>query len=77
MGGKSKLYEAIENNDLESIRYLVEQGANLRAYDDYALRLAAWYGHLEVVKYLLEQGANLHAKTTVHFDWLQKMAIWS
>jgi len=40
---------------------LVEQGADLHAQNDYALRLAAENGHLKVVKYLLEQGANLHA----------------
>ena len=58
MDNKSKLYKAIENNDLESIKYLLEQGANLQAENDQALRLAAENGHLKVVKHLVEQGAD-------------------
>jgi len=56
MEGKSKLYEAIKNDDLESVKILLQRGF----YNDYPLRKAARYGHLEVVKYLLEQGADLH-----------------
>ena len=58
MSGKAKLFEAVKNNDLESIKDLVEQGVDLHAADDGALRQAARYGHLEVVKYLLEQRAD-------------------
>ena len=39
--------------------FLVEQGANLHARDEDALRLADKYGHLDVVKYLVEQGADI------------------
>jgi len=48
---------------------LVEQGADLHAQNDYALRLAAENGHLKVVKYLLEQGANLHTKNDYALRW--------
>ena len=58
MGSNKELTEAIKNNDLESIKGWVEQGANLRAGDDWVLRLAALNSRLEVVKYLLERGAD-------------------
>ena len=58
MDSKSKVIEAVKNNDLENIKRLVEQGANLHADDEEALQWAAEKGHLEVVKYLLEQGAD-------------------
>ena len=61
MDSKSKVIEAVKNNDLENIKRLVEQGANLHADDEEALQWAAEKGHLEVVKYLLERGANLRA----------------
>ena len=62
MDSDVKFFEAIKNNNLESVKFLLEQGANLHAGDDYALKLAAINGYLELVKYLLEQGANLHAE---------------
>jgi ankyrin repeat protein len=43
------------------VRYLVNQGADIHANDDKALRCSARYGHLEVVRYLVGQGANIHA----------------
>ena len=58
MEGKSKLFVAARNNDLKSIKHLLEHGANLHADNDGALRKAAENGHLEVFKHLLEQGAN-------------------
>jgi ankyrin repeat protein len=38
----------------------VEQGADIHAKDDEALRCSAENRRLEVVKYLVEQGANIH-----------------
>ena len=43
------------------VKYLVDNGANIHADDDCALREAAVNGYLEVVKYLVEKGANIHA----------------
>ena len=64
-----KLLVAIENNDLESVKRWIKQGADLHADNDHALRMAAANGHLEVVKYLLEQGANLHADRDWPLRW--------
>ncbi|MHA1353556.1 MAG: ankyrin repeat domain-containing protein, partial [Candidatus Heimdallarchaeota archaeon] len=44
------------------VKYLVEQGADIHAKDDYALRWSAAYGHIDVVKYLVEHGADIHAE---------------
>jgi ankyrin repeat protein len=45
---------------VEIVEYLVENGADIHAENDVALRGAAFYGNLEVVKYLTEHGANIH-----------------
>jgi len=42
------------------VKYLLEQGANINANDDEALRVAAERGDLPMVECLLEHGANLH-----------------
>ena len=65
MDGKSELLEAVKNNDLESIKDLVEQGANLHTENEEALRCAAEKGHLEVVKYLID----LHASEDGALRW--------
>jgi ankyrin repeat protein len=46
---------------LDVVKHLVEQGADIHARDNAALRWATLNGHLDVVKYLVEQGANIHA----------------
>jgi ankyrin repeat protein len=47
--------------NLEVVKYLVSQGADITADDNHALRWASAYGHLKVVKYLVSQGADVHA----------------
>ena len=37
---------------LKVVKCLVKNGANVNAYDDYALKWASENGHTEVVKYL-------------------------
>jgi ankyrin repeat protein len=56
----SELDRAIEANDLEQVKRLVEAGADLTQMGDYdstPLANAAALGRLEIVKYLLEIGA--------------------
>ena len=55
------LEEAAEAGDLERVKYLVENGADIYTVDYNALSSASRYGHLEVVKYLVEKGADIHA----------------
>ena len=47
--------------DLAQVKLALEQGADIHAKDDSALRYAADSGHLEVVKFLFEKGADIHA----------------
>ena len=55
-----ELIEAIQYNNFKRIKYLIDYGADIHAYDD-ALSLSASHGHLEVVKYLVENDADIHA----------------
>ena len=59
---------AAENGHLEMVKYLVSQGANVNAQNDYADRRAAHYGHLETVKYLVSQGANANAQDNLCYQ---------
>jgi len=51
-GLNEKFFWAIENDQLETVEYLVECGADFRARNDEAVRFAAENGHLEIVNYL-------------------------
>jgi ankyrin repeat protein len=55
------LIEFAKIGDLNKIKLVLEQGAELHASNDYALINSAGNGHFEVVKYLVEQGADIHA----------------
>ena len=55
------LHERKDLNDVETWKFLVEQGANIHADKDSALRWASRNGYLEIVKYLVEHGADIHA----------------
>jgi len=46
---------------LAMVRFLAKRGANVRAYEDEALRRSAENGHLGVVCYLVRRGANVCA----------------
>lgn len=52
LGERMSLFE------VSTWEYLVEQGADIHANGDYALRWAAKNGHLDVVKYLVKQGVE-------------------
>lgn len=53
---------AIENDDLETVKKLIENGYDIHTYNDFILRDSAEYGYLNVVQYLVEHGANIHAE---------------
>ena len=50
-----------EWKNVEVMKYLIENGADVHADNDVALSCSAEMGHLEVVKYLIENGADIHA----------------
>ena len=51
-------------------KYLVSLGADIRAQNDYAVRLTSFFGHLDIVKYLFEQGADINTKNLFDFTAL-------
>ena len=48
--------KAAQNNQIDELKNLLEQGADIHANDDEALILSAKSGHLETVKFLVTQG---------------------
>jgi peptidoglycan hydrolase-like amidase len=58
MENDAALVLAAENGETDTVRALLDAGANVRAVDDLALWLAAKNGHTETVKVLLDAGAN-------------------
>jgi len=48
--------------DLQVIKDLVEEGADIHVDSDYALRWAGYKGNLDIVKFLVESGADVHAR---------------
>lgn len=46
---------------VETFKQLIAAGADIHVCEDYALRCAAYNGHIEVVKYLITAGADIHA----------------
>ena len=50
-----------ETGNIDHIRFLLNNGANIHALDYMALRFAAENGHKDVVELLLTCGANVHA----------------
>lgn len=59
-----KLIKAAKNGDLNQVKTLVSQGADIHARDDYALRWSAYNGHLEVVEFLKSCEATCEPKET-------------
>ena len=43
------------------VKFLIENGADVQAIDNHAIRLACIHNHPEVVKLLIENGANIYA----------------
>ena len=54
---QTTLFNGIENGRLDWVIVAVENGANVRVYNDQAVRNASRNGHLDVVKYLVSLGA--------------------
>ena len=54
---------------LDLVIIAVNKGADIRVYNDYAVRMASYNGHLEVVKYLVSQGADIRADNDYAVIW--------
>ena len=52
----------LSEGGVEVAKILLENGADVHAESDHALRWASRNGRLEVVKILLENGADVHAR---------------
>ena len=63
------LMRACSDGELDEVKALLKQGADIHAYDDDGLRWAAWGGHLDVARYLVEQGADIHARGDYTLRW--------
>lgn len=63
------LIDSIRDNDLQGVKEAIENGANIHADDDFALRWAASKGYLPIVKYLVEHGADIHAEDDYALRW--------
>jgi ankyrin repeat protein len=56
------LIKACKVGNLEEVKRLEEEGADIRIGRQAILRWAVLEGNLELVKYLVENGADIHAK---------------
>jgi ankyrin repeat protein len=50
--------ETWNNRYFEIVDYLIDNGSNIRACDNFALKMSIKYGYLEMVKYLVNLGSN-------------------
>lgn len=60
--GETPVHQAAKYNQMEALRFLVEQGGDVNARANQRttpLHLAAAFGEIEAVKYLLEKGAEV------------------
>jgi ankyrin repeat protein len=64
------LTEASDRGDLDTVKRMLEAGADVHTHNDRSLRLASEKGHEGVVEILLENGADVHAC----LDWALRLA---
>ena len=62
---KEQLHFAADEGDIDKVKELIENGADINAFDEdlsfTPLHYAVTEKHIEVVKYLLSKGANVNA----------------
>ena len=49
------------SRNLEEVKKLLANGADIHDFDDYAIKWASLNGNIEFVKILVEHGADIHA----------------
>ena len=78
--GDTALHHAARNGDLEIVKPLVSNGADVNATTDnnhFPLYCAAGHGHVETTRYLVENGADLQARFSdgkTVTEWLKQYA---
>ena len=70
MNRNEKLIDASSNGHTETVKVLLEHGADVHSSRDGALKWSSHRGHTETVKVLLEHGADVHADD----DWALRSA---
>ncbi|HNI94438.1 MAG TPA: ankyrin repeat domain-containing protein, partial [Leptospiraceae bacterium] len=79
--GNTPLHNAAESDDLDTVKYLIEKGADIRIKDkdgNTPLHKAAESGELNIVKYLIQKGADVNAKNNQGFtasEWGEKKRV--
>ena len=78
--GDTALHHATRNGDLEIVKQLVSNGADVNAIANqghFPLYCAAGHGHVETTRYLVENGADLQARLSdgkTVTEWLKQYA---
>jgi hypothetical protein len=62
-----ELMRAVEYGSISKIKYLVEQGADIYAQDDYILKYSAEHKSLNIVKYLIVDCDMIVKKETINY----------
>ena len=57
-----RLMKAAEKGNIDIVKFMIKEGADVHAYNDYAIKWSSENGHTEIVKLLLENGADIHAR---------------
>lgn len=52
------LKTVIQNNNVEQLKTMYEEGYNIYANNDYLLKLASYHGYTKIVNFLIEKGCN-------------------
>ncbi len=58
-----KLLEAVKSNEIEEVKKLIKEGADVNVVDKYgktALHKASYWGYSKIVKMLIEKGADVN-----------------
>ena len=66
------LIEASKIGNLKTVKYIVEQGADINALHNAALIEASKKGNLEIIKFLIAKGANIHARNNAALRYASK-----
>ena len=63
------LWRAAISGHTETVKALLDSGADIHANEDFSLIVAAEFGHIETVIVLLDGGADIHAKNDSALHW--------